>query len=340
MSGTTTTSVPTPVEARAAALEVTDLEVAAGHVELLRGVSFRLAPGERLGIVGESGSGKSVTALSLMGLLKAPARVVSGSVRLGDTELLGLPRRELDSIRGKRMSMIYQDPGAALNPVMTIGAQIVEAIRLHETVSAETARSRAENLLGEVGIPNPAARLGEYPHEFSGGMRQRVMIAMALACNPELLICDEPTTALDVTTQARVMRLIDRVCTERGVAAILITHDMGVAAGFCDTIAVMYAGQLVERSGTNHLFEQPRHPYSQGLLAASLDLESALETELPTIPGSPPSPHEVDAGCSFRPRCPFERPVCAEPVALRDVGGAQVRCTRAEEVALELGRRA
>jgi oligopeptide/dipeptide ABC transporter ATP-binding protein len=340
MNRPTTESTVPPVEARAAALEVRDLKVAAGDIELLRGVSFRLAAGERLGIVGESGSGKSVTALSLMGLLKPPAQVTSGSVRLGDAELLGLPRRELDRIRGKRMAMIYQDPGAALNPLMTIGAQIVEAIRLHETVSVANARSRAVDLLGEVGIPHPDKRLTEYPHEFSGGMRQRVMIAMALACNPELLICDEPTTALDVTTQARVMRLIDRLCTERGVAAILITHDLGVAAGFCDRLAVMYAGQLVEQSTAGHLFERPRHPYSQGLLAASLDLEAALETELPTIPGSPPSPHEVDAGCSFRPRCPFARPICAEPVALREVGGALVRCTRAEEIAIELRARA
>jgi peptide/nickel transport system ATP-binding protein len=339
MNVTTATSASREAPAQTAALEVTDLRASAGSVELLRGVSFRLAQGERLGIVGESGSGKSVTALSLMGLLKSPARVTSGSVRLGDTQLLGLGRRELDRIRGKRMAMIYQDPGAALNPLMSIGAQIVEAIRLHEPVSVTTARARAVELMGEVGIPSPAERLADFPHEFSGGMRQRVMIAMALACDPELLICDEPTTALDVTTQARVMRLIDRVCTERGVAAILITHDMGVAAGFCDTVAVMYAGELVERSTTAQLFSHPRHPYSRGLLAATLDLDAPLGVELPTIPGSPPSPDEVDAGCSFRPRCGFARPPCAQPVALRDVGGSEVRCIRAEEVAVELGER-
>lgn len=322
-----------------AALEVTDLRVAAGSIELLRGVSFRLAKGERLGIVGESGSGKSVTALSLMGLLKAPARVTSGTVQLGNTELLGLRRRELDRIRGKRMAMIYQDPGAALNPVISIGAQIVEAIRLHEPVSTATARARAVELMGEVGIANPAERLADFPHEFSGGMRQRVMIAMALSCDPELLICDEPTTALDVTTQARVMRLIDRVCTERGVSAILITHDMGVAAGFCDTIAVMYAGQIVERTTTGHLFDRPRHPYSRGLLAATLDLDASLGVKLQTIPGTPPSPHEVDAGCSFRPRCGFTRPQCADPVTLGEVDASEVRCVRADEIAAELGER-
>jgi peptide/nickel transport system ATP-binding protein len=317
------------------ALEVTDLRVAAGPTELLRGVSFSLAPGERLGIVGESGSGKSVTALSVMGLLRAPARVTSGSVRLGDTQLVGLRRRELDRIRGKRMAMIYQDPGAALNPLMTIGAQLVEAIRLHERVPVRAARSRAVDLMGEVGIPHASERLSDYPHEYSGGMRQRVMIAMALACDPDLLICDEPTTALDVTTQARVMRLIDRVCTERGVAAILITHDMGVAAGFCDTIAVMYAGQLVERTTTPRLFAAPRHPYTQGLLAATLDLAAPIGVELPTIPGSPPAPDQVDAGCAFRPRCGSARPLCAEPVALRHVEGSEVRCVRAEELAPE-----
>jgi oligopeptide/dipeptide ABC transporter ATP-binding protein len=314
-------------------LEVSDLRIVAGELALLHGVSFALRRGERLGIVGESGSGKSITVLAVMGLLKPPARVSSGAVRLGDSQLIGLRRRELDRIRGKRMAMVYQDPGAALNPLLTIGAQLVEAIRLHEPVSASSARARAADLLAEVGIPNPAERLSEFPHEFSGGMRQRVMIAMALACDPELLICDEPTTALDVTTQARVLRLIDRVCTERGVATILITHDMGVAAGFCDTMAVMYAGRIVEQAATATLYATPRHPYTRGLLSATVGLDAQLDQDLPTIAGSPPSPEEVDEGCAFRSRCAMSVPACAQQITLRPIGEATVRCIRAGELA-------
>lgn len=329
----TTTSPPVAV---GLALEVSELHVSAGPLAILRGVSFQLAQGERLGIVGESGSGKTITALSIMGLLKSPARVTGGRVRLGDTDLLSLDRRGLNQVRGNRVAMIYQDPGAALNPLMTIGSQIVEAIRLHEKVPLGEARVRAAELLGEVGIPSPRERLSDYPHEFSGGMRQRVMIAMALSCNPEVLICDEPTTALDVTTQARVMNLIDRVCSERGVASILITHDMGVAAGFCDSIAVMYAGQLVERSSTENVFGRPQHPYTRALLAATLDLDSPVSGDLPTIPGSPPSPHQFDFACSFRDRCPYARTECgAQAIPLLSLGESDVRCIRAEDIAME-----
>jgi oligopeptide/dipeptide ABC transporter ATP-binding protein len=324
-------------ESTSPALDVRDLRVSAGPLEILRGVSFELKPGERLGVVGESGSGKSITALSIMGLLDPPARVTSGSVMLGDTDLLGLSRRDLNRVRGRRLAMIYQDPGSALNPLMTIGNQIVEAIRLHEPVSVAEARLRAADLLGEVGIANPKSRLTDYPHEFSGGMRQRVMIAMALSCNPEVLICDEPTTALDVTTQARVISLIDRVCSERGVAAILITHDMGVAAGFCDSIAVMYAGQLVEKASTEVFYATPRHPYSRALLGATLDLQSPITGQLPVIPGSPPSPQEFDFACSFRHRCSFVRPECAvQSIELRPFMESEVRCIRAEDVEREV----
>jgi oligopeptide/dipeptide ABC transporter ATP-binding protein len=254
-------------------------------------------------------------------------------VKLGETDLLALNRKGLNKVRGSRIAMIYQDPGAALNPVMTIGRQIIEAIRLHEPVPVGTAAARAVQLLDEVGIREPRQRLKDYPHEFSGGMRQRVMIAMALAGNPDVLICDEPTTALDVTTQARVMSIIDRVCEERGVAAILITHDMGVAAGFCDDIAVMYAGQLVETASIEALFAEPKHPYSQALLGATLDLQSPIEATLPTIPGSPPAPQDFDQACSFRHRCLYAIEACGtQYIPLQIVASSEVRCIRVEEI--------
>ena len=316
-----------------AALEVRNLTVAAGPLSILRGVSFTLEQGGRLGIVGESGSGKSITALAIMSLLPNPARVTGGTLRLGNTDLRTLSRRGLDAVRGKRLAMIYQDPGSALNPLMSIGAQIVEAIRLHSKMTRKAAENRACELLDEVGIPDPQSRLKDYPHEFSGGMRQRVMIAMALSGDPEVLICDEPTTALDVTTQAIVMTLIDRVCQERGVAAMLITHDMGVAAGFCDEIAVMYAGEFVEQASTETLFSKPNHPYTRALLDATIDLRSPIGTVLPTIPGSPPAPQDLDIACAFRHRCPFAIAACAESaIELRHVGESDVRCIRAEEI--------
>lgn len=323
----------TQLMAAVPALEVADLHVQAGATPILRGVSFRLQPGERLGLVGESGSGKSITALAIMGLLGSSAQVTGGSIRLGETDLLALNRKGLNKVRGARVAMIYQDPGAALNPLMTVGNQIIEAIRLHEAVPDRAAAHRAVALLSEVGIPNPSQRMANYPHEFSGGMRQRVMIAMALAANPDVLICDEPTTALDVTTQARVMSIIDRVCEERGVAAILITHDMGVAAGFCDNIAVMYAGQLVEQNSIEALFAEPQHPYSRALLGATLDLRSPIEAALPTIPGSPPAPQDFDLACSFRQRCPFAVDACgAQAIPLHIVESSEVRCIRVDEI--------
>jgi oligopeptide/dipeptide ABC transporter ATP-binding protein len=319
-------------------LDVAGLEVSVGSTPIVRGVGFALSAGRRLGIVGESGSGKTLTALAIMGLHRHPIRVTGGRVRLGETDLLGLSRRRLDRVRGRRISMIYQDPGSSLNPLMTIGAQIVEAIRLHQNVSRGVARDRAAHLLGEVGIPDPRGRVDAYPHEFSGGMRQRVMIAMALAGEPEVLLCDEPTTALDVTTQARVIDLIDRICHERGLAAVLITHDLGVAAGFCDDIAVMYAGQIVESAPVAALYASPGHPYSQALMSATIDLGADLLTPIPVIPGQPPLPEDLGGGCAFAPRCPLALDRCAEPVEPRPVGTALVRCVRAGEP-LDVGPR-
>jgi oligopeptide/dipeptide ABC transporter ATP-binding protein len=313
-------------------LDVRDLQVSVGATPVVRGISFGLAAGQRLGIVGESGSGKTLTALAVMGLHRPPVRVTGGRVEFAGTDLLQCQRRELDRIRGKRISMIYQDPAASLNPLMTVGAQIVEAIQLHDRVSRQIAQNRAADVLGEVGVPQPRQRLAAYPHEFSGGMRQRVMIAMALAGEPEVLLCDEPTTALDVTTQARVIKLIDRICQQRHLAAVLITHDLGVAAGFCDDIAVMYAGQIVERAPTTHLYAAPSHPYSSALMAATIDLGAALDKPIPAIPGQPPLPEEFGNGCDFRPRCPLAVDACAEPVPLRPRDATLVRCVRPGEM--------
>jgi oligopeptide/dipeptide ABC transporter ATP-binding protein len=315
-------------------LDVRDLEVSVGDTPVVRSVSFQLAPGERLGIVGESGSGKTLTALSVIGLHRAPVRVSGGQVLLNGTDLLTLRRREIDKIRGARISMIYQDPATSLDPLMTIGDQIVEAIRLHEPASRAQARNRAVDLLGEVGVPTPRERLGAYPHEFSGGMRQRVMIAIALACQPEVLLCDEPTTALDVTTQALVLDLLDRLCREHGVASILITHDLAVASGFCDRIAVMYAGQVVEQAPAADFFERPAHPYSGALLSASVDLTADISRPLPTIAGQPPLAGDLTAGCAFRSRCPYAVDACATgEIELLSIdesgpGDREARCIR------------
>jgi oligopeptide/dipeptide ABC transporter ATP-binding protein len=313
-------------------LDVTDLRVDVGSVPIVRGVSFTLRPGARLGLVGESGSGKSLTALSIMGLIRPPLRVSGGGVRLGEVDLRALRRKELDRVRGRRISMIYQDPAASLNPLMTVGDQIAEAVRLHSDAGRAIAGERAVELLGEVGVPNARSRLRSYPHEFSGGMLQRVMIAMALAGDPDVLLCDEPTTALDVTTQVRIINLLDRLCTATGVAALLITHDLGVAAGFCDDIAVMYAGQIVERAGTPALYGRPRHPYSQALMSAIIDLDVDLDRPVPAIAGQPPAPGEVGGGCAFQPRCPRAIEACGtHPPEPREIDGSLVRCIRADE---------
>ena len=278
---------------------------------LVRDVGFVLRHRERLALVGESGSGKTITALALMQLLRAPLVVSEGSIRLADdTELTSMSERELAVIRGGRVAMIYQDPLTALNPVLRIGVQLVEAIRLHSPLSKAAARLRAIELLGQVGLSQPASRIDAYPHEFSGGMRQRVVIAMALSGDPDVLIADEPTTALDVTTQARILALLDHLVSERGISVLLITHDLGIAAGFCDRVHVMYAGRIVERSDVFSIYANPLHPYSEALLAAVCRLDTDLSHPIPAIPGYPPAPTALPEGCVFNPRCPYREPVC------------------------------
>ncbi|TYB57444.1 ABC transporter ATP-binding protein [Nonomuraea sp. PA05] len=273
-----------------------------GAVRAVDGVSLRIAPGEILGVVGESGSGKSVTALSVLRLVRPPGRVVRGSVRFAGEDLLALPAARLRRIRGHRIAMIFQDPMTALNPVVPVGAQIAEAIRLHQPRLGRAAvRNRVLELMARVGIADPAGRRGRHPHEYSGGMRQRAMIAMALANEPDLLIADEPTTALDVTSQAQVLDLLDTARRESGASALLITHDLGVIAELADRVAVMYAGRVVEHGDVHAIFTTPRHPYTRGLLASR---PGCRPTEsLTPIGGSPPTAQAPPSGCAFEPRC-------------------------------------
>ncbi|MGI8752252.1 MAG: ABC transporter ATP-binding protein [Acidimicrobiales bacterium] len=298
-----------------------------GVVQAVDDVSFSLDPGEVLGVVGESGSGKSVTALSLLGLTRSPNATFSGRAILDGTELIGASEDELRHIRGSRVAMIFQDPMTALNPVHRVGEQIVEQIRAHERVSKKAAWARAIDLLRRVGIPRPSERVRSFPHEFSGGMRQRVMIAMALSCSPEVLIADEPTTALDVTIQAQILAEIDEVRRESGVAVIIITHDLGVIADVADRIVVMYAGRVVEQGSLDELFYDPLHPYTWGLLGSVPRVDKERPDRLPTIAGTPPSLLHPPDGCHFQPRCPysFDRCVDVPPLEARDAGSADHR---------------
>jgi oligopeptide transport system ATP-binding protein len=296
-----------------------------GPVTAVNGLSFSLDSGETLGIVGESGSGKSVTALSIMRLLPRNAAVSADRIALRGESLPGKSEAEMRKIRGGRIAMIFQDPMTSLNPVLTIGEQISEAVRLHLGFDKRAARDRTIEMLEKVRIPHPGKRLGDYPHQFSGGMRQRVMIAMALSCNPELLIADEPTTALDVTIQAQVLELMAELQSETGAAIVLITHDLGVVAEFCKNVLVMYGGNMVEYGTAEQIFAQPRMPYTQGLLASlpRLDQHRRLEP----IPGQPPNLLRLPPGCAFAPRCTHRMPICAEPVPLYDFGAGHVaRC--------------
>jgi len=280
----------------------------AGVVHAVDGVDLTVEKGKTLGIVGESGCGKSVTALSIMRLLPTPpARIVSGSIRFAGRELTTLSERELEDVRGREIGMVFQDPMTALNPTLTIGSQIVEVLQRHLGLDRGPARRRAVELLGEVGIPRAHERIDDYPHRFSGGMRQRVVIAIAIACEPRLLIADEPTTALDVTVQAQVLDLLDDLRREREMAMILITHNMGVVAESADEVAVMYAGQIVEHATAHELFRNPEHPYTEALLAAlpTLDDPAARERRLAAIPGRPPDLIEPPAACRFAARCPY-----------------------------------
>jgi len=282
-----------------------------GEFAAVEDVSFDLAEGEVLGIVGESGSGKSVTALSILRLIPSPpGRIAAGEVRLDGQDLLTLSERRMREIRGAEIAMIFQEPMTSLNPVLTVGEQIVETIRYHERIGAQAAARRALDLLDQVGIPSPAQRLGEYPHQLSGGMRQRVMIAIALSCNPRLLLADEPTTALDVTIQAQILELLRSLQERFGMAVILITHDLGVIAEFVDRVIVMYAGRVVESAGVHAIFEQPLHPYTEGLLGSIPSLDDERE-RLQAIPGVVPSPFELPPGCRYAPRCPYAREACA-----------------------------
>ena len=297
-------------------LDVDDLRVSfrteEGVLQAVDSVSFHVDRGEVLAIVGESGSGKTVTGMSLMGLTRSPNARFEGTARLGETELIGASDNDLRKIRGKQIAMIFQDPMTALNPVQRIGDQIVEQIRAHESVHKAQALDRAVQLMERVGVPRAAERLRSYPHEFSGGMRQRVMIAMALSCSPELLIADEPTTALDVTIQAQILRELDELRRETNAGVILVTHDLGVVAEIADRVAVMYGGRIVEQGTLDELFYDPQHPYTWGLLGSITRIDRDRPGRLPAIAGLPPSLLNAPAGCHFRPRCPHEFERCTE----------------------------
>jgi len=268
-------------------------------------VSFRLEPGKTLGLVGESGCGKSVTALSIMRLLPQPAgRILAGEIRLDGRDLTKVPLAEMRKVRGKEIAMIFQEPMTALNPVHRVGKQLIENLMIHRQVSSSDALKRAVELMKWVGIPAPDERVNEYPHQLSGGMRQRMMIAMALSCEPRVLIADEPTTALDVTVQAQILDLLKRLQNETGMAVILITHDLGVVAETCDDVAVMYVGRIVERGPVGRIFERPLHPYTQGLISCLPKLDHPPKTDLPIIPGMVPSLRSMPVGCRFAARCP------------------------------------
>jgi oligopeptide/dipeptide ABC transporter ATP-binding protein len=277
-----------------------------GTVHAVNGISFDIARGETLGIVGESGCGKSVTSLALLGLLARAGRVETGTAEFAGRDLLKLSDRELRSVRGREIAMIFQDPMTSLNPVLTVGRQIREALETHFGMPKDKATRRAADLLDQVGIPSPDVRLKDYPHQFSGGMRQRAMIAMALACEPKLLIADEPTTALDVTIQAQILDLLRGLVAEHGTALILITHDLGVVAGMCERVNVMYGGLFMETGAADDLFERPRHPYTLGLLQSIPRLDAGRRQKLHPIEGAPPNMLEEPAACPFAPRCAYE----------------------------------
>ena len=304
-----------------------------GTLRAVDGVSFDVAAGEVLGIVGESGAGKSLTGAAIIRLLEPPGRIAAGAVGLQGERIDQLSAAAFRHIRGARIGMVFQDPLSSLNPLYTIGRQIIETIETHLAVSAAQARRRAVALLSEVGIPAAEQRLDAYPHEFSGGMRQRVVIALALAAEPELVIADEPTTALDVSVQAQVIAVLKRLTRDRGTAVILITHDMGVIAETADRVAVMYAGQVVEYCGVREAFRRSLHPYTAGL-QASLPKLGVRQDTLRTIPGTVPNPARFPEGCRFHPRCPVALPRCLEtPQLLEFAPGHLSRCFRADEIA-------
>jgi len=298
-------------------LQVKDLKtyfnVDEGVVKAVDGVSFELHRSETLGIVGESGSGKSVTNLSIINLIPTPpGKIVGGEVLFHGTDLLKLPPSEIRHIRGNKISMIFQDPMTSLNPFLRISTQMIETIQLHQGLDKKAAKEKAIEMLKLAGIPAPEKRIDQYPHQFSGGMRQRVMIAMALSCNPEILIADEPTSALDVTIQAQILELIKELTRKLGTAVILITHSLGVVAGMCDTICVMYAGRIVERGPTEDIFEAPKHPYTMGLIRSVPRLDQETKMRLYSIPGQPPNVIDLPDCCPFYPRCEQAMDICRE----------------------------
>src|ERR1700742_3884073 len=297
-------------------LAIEDLEVSFatedGLLRAVSGVSFTVSRGETVAIVGESGSGKSITVMTLMGLTRSPNSRFAGTARLNGEDLISAPENKLEAIRGKEIAMIFQDPISALSPVQRVGAQIVEQIRAHEKVSKADALERAVELMGRVGIPNARERARAYPHEFSGGMRQRVMIAMALSLSPSVLIADEPTTALDVTIQAQILDEMRRLSAETDSGVIFVTHDLGVVADIADRVLVMYAGRLVEQGSVDEIFYDPQHPYTWGLLGSVPRVDKPRPDRLPAIAGLPPSLPDRPQGCHFRPRCPHEFAKCTE----------------------------
>lgn len=318
-------------------LEVKDLTTAFsadyGETVSVDHISFHVDEGETVCIVGESGCGKSVTSLSIMGLLGRGGAVKDGSALFAGRNLLELSEKELDELRGNRIAMIFQDPLTSLNPVFTIGNQITESIRTHMNVSKDEARERAIQVLAKVGMPDPDRVMKKYPHTMSGGMRQRAMIAMALSCDPDLLIADEPTTALDVTIQAQIMSLLKKLREESGMSMILITHDIGLVARMADRVIVMYAGQLIEEAPVKELFAEPRHPYTKALLATVPSIYDSKDRVLESIPGIVPENYDKIKGCRFADRCPYRRPECDDPqkdIVINDLH--KVKCWRAESI--------
>jgi peptide/nickel transport system ATP-binding protein len=304
------------------ALEVRDLRVSVGAVEAVHRISFKMDGGRRVGLIGESGSGKTLTALAIMGLLPDGLSAM-GSVLYSGRDLLALSEEELCRLRGDRLAMVFQEPLSALNPVMRVGDQVAEPLRIHREAGSAEARRQALELLRRVQIPDPADRMRAYPHQLSGGQRQRAMIAMAIACSPDLLLADEPTTALDVTVQAQVLRLLNRLVDEEGATLLLITHDLPVVAQVCERVMVMYGGHIVEEGSVEEVFERPRHPYTRGLLDAIPPLEEELpDRHLKAIPGTVPGLGDFPAGCPFRNRCPRADQVCVEMPPLAGDGHA------------------
>ena len=303
-----------------------------GPVTAVNGLTFSLEAGQTLGIVGESGSGKSVTSLSIMRLLSRNASVHADAINFNGENLVTKSEAEMRKIRGYKIAMIFQDPMTSLNPVLTVGEQIAEAVRLHLGYDRKAARDKAVEMFEKVRIPSPAQRIDDYPHQFSGGMRQRVMIAMALSCNPQLLIADEPTTALDVTIQAQILQLMNDMQNETGAAIILITHDLGVVAEVCRNVLVMYGGNMVEYGSADQIFRAPRMPYTQGLLASLPRLDDRRQERLQPIKGQPPNLLNLPPGCAFAPRCAYRMPACDQPVGLYDFGNGHVaRCALYDE---------